>query len=60
MLIEDTLAQAKPAPDVIVAITDGYTPWPDVLSTPVLAVITQDLDSHWNPPGHITKIVLKG
>ena len=60
VLIEDTLAQAKPAPDVIVAITDGYTPWPDVLSTPVLAVITQDLDSHWNPPGHITKIVLKG
>ena len=60
VLIEDTLAQAKPAPDVIVAITDGYTPWPDVLNVPVLAVITRELDSHWNPPGHITKIVLKG
>lgn len=60
VLIEDTIAQAKPTPDVIVAITDGYTPWPSQSSTPVLAVVTQELDKHWEVPGHITKIVLKG
>ena len=60
VLIEDTLTQANPKPDVIVAITDGITPWPSVIDVPVLAVLTQEVDDYWNPPEHITKIVLKG
>ena len=60
VLIEDTLEQANPKPDVIVAITDGMTPWPDELKVPVLAVLTQEVEEYWAPPSHITKIILKG
>ena len=40
----------KPRPDLIVVITDGWTPWPgEPVGVPVVAVLTQDDDPHDTP-----------
>ena len=47
--IEAALA-LKPRPDLVVVITDGWTPWPDEpVGVPVVAVLTQDDYPHDTP-----------
>ena len=46
----------KPRPDLIVVITDGWTPWPgEPVGVPVVAVLTQD-DEPQDPPAWIRTI----
>ena len=53
--IEAALA-LKPRPDLVVVITDGWTPWPDEpVGVPVVAVLTQD-DEPQDPPAWIRTI----
>ncbi len=54
---ESSDKQAKP--DVMLAITDGYTPWPDQpLPCHVVACLTSDERSGYNVPSWIQSVVL--
>ena len=57
VLMTESLAHAKQKPDVIIAITDGYTPWPTQkeINCPVLVALTRG-DRCEQVPGWIKKI----
>ena len=53
--IQSALA-LTPRPDLVVVITDGWTPWPDEpVGVPIVAVLTQD-DARADPPGWVRSI----
>lgn len=50
-------AEAKPKPEGIVIITDGYTPWCKPISIPVFAILTQRTKApDWITSVHISEI----
>ena len=57
VLMTESLAHAKQKPDVIIAITDGYKPWPTQkeINCPVLVALTRG-DRCEQVPGWIKKI----
>ena len=57
VLMIESLAHAKQKPDVIIAITDGLTPWPEQkeINCPVLVALTRG-DGYSTVPGWIKKI----
>ena len=59
LLIEQA-AEERPAPNAIVVVTDGYTPWPKSRVRPrVVACLTEEPDSdYYKVPDWITKVVL--
>ena len=53
-------AEEKPAPDAIVCVTDGETPWPEKAVRPkVVACLTRESTYSEPPPAWMTKVVLK-
>tara|TARA_R100001230_G_C5647861_1_gene153287 strand:+ start:193 stop:555 length:363 start_codon:yes stop_codon:yes gene_type:complete len=59
VLIEESLKEIEHKPDIIVAITDGYTPWPSKdIGIPLVIAYTRDTRMH-NTPKWATSILLE-
>ena len=60
LMITESLEQRQSKPDVILAFTDGETPWPeDSMDMPVIAVLTRELRDYYPVPDWIHTIVIK-
>ncbi len=58
------VVEEKPRPQLILVITDGWTPWPETApGIPVVAFITgsmASLPAEYQPPNWITTLELNG
>ena len=60
-LIEDAIKERAKQPDIVIAVTDGYTPWPETaLKVPVLIALTQDVPDYYPVPSWATTLDLRG
>jgi len=60
-LLEDAIQERAKQPDIIIAVTDGYTPWPETaLKVPVLVALTQDVTDYYPVPSWATTLDLRG
>lgn len=58
-IIRQAYDSSKPKPDVIVAVTDGETPWPrNPLPIPVVACLTRAVTHSQRPPAWIQTVVI--
>jgi predicted metal-dependent peptidase len=58
-IIRDVVEKARPRPDVVLCITDGYTPWPrEDLGLKVVACITRE-ESGYEVPEWIKRVEIR-
>jgi predicted metal-dependent peptidase len=58
-IIRDVVEKARPRPDVVLCVTDGYTPWPqEDLGLKVVACITRE-ESGYEVPEWIKRVEIR-